>query len=53
MSFDQLKTILDAEKQRARELDIERPSSCPICGEPLEANSKGVLNCPAGHYRVS
>lgn len=52
MSWEQLKAILDTQKQRAVELDAERPVACPICGAVLDENSKGTLNCPMGHYRL-
>ena len=44
--------------EEARELDREQrdktPTACPFCGMPLEYNEKrGLLNCPAGCYRVA
>lgn len=38
----------------AQEYERERaepPLACPIDGEPLVANSEGVLDCPFGNYR--
>jgi hypothetical protein len=23
---------------------------CPVCGTPLDQNSRGAVNCPLGHY---
>jgi len=44
--------------EEARKLDREQrglpPVACPLCGTPLEYNEKrGLLNCPAGHYRIA
>jgi hypothetical protein len=25
---------------------------CPLCGEPLDKNARGELNCSYGHYQA-
>jgi hypothetical protein len=25
-------------------------TSCPICGTPVELNTRGLANCPLGHW---
>ena len=37
---------LDA-AQKARPL-----VACPVCGEPLDKNSRGQVNCVYGHFRA-
>lgn len=47
--LDIYRTARDEREQR----EALPPVACPIDGEPLEENSEGVLNCPAGNYRWS
>jgi len=48
------KAILKEARQIQREEAAKTPVDCPFCGTPLEYNEKrGLLNCPAGHYRIS
>jgi hypothetical protein len=51
MSWEQLREILDSSKQDQQLTLNQPPESCPIDGEPLEVNSRGVRNCPFGNYR--
>lgn len=43
--------------EEAREIEREERAhqlvDCPLCGEPLDENSRGELNCPLGHFRVA
>ena len=41
-----LEAKADAEEDRAKPL-----VDCPVCGEPLETNNRGAVNCPLGHFR--
>lgn len=51
MSNEQLIAIRDEAKQ-LRRADKEAPLlDCPVCGDVLDENSRGVVNCPSGHYR--
>lgn len=45
------KTILEDARQDERELRQQPEVACPVCGEPLDFNPRGIGNCPAGHYR--
>lgn len=50
---DDLLAIIKDERKR-REQDASRPIvDCPICGEILQKNSRGAVNCPLGHFRQS
>ena len=51
MSWDQLKAITDEAKAVRQKQMSEPPVACPIDGEPLEINSRGVRNCPLGNFR--
>lgn len=47
-----LRAIIEEAKEIARE-EREAPLiDCPICGTPLDKNSRGQLNCPMGHFRA-
>lgn len=41
--------------KEARQLKEEQRQhidpDCPVCGTPLDVNSRGERNCPMGHYR--
>lgn len=50
MSWEQLKAILEANKQDHEAYLQEEIDVCPICGDLLDSNSAGVKNCPMGHY---
>ena len=34
-----------AEQQKSRPI-----VDCPVCGTPLQKNSRGQVNCPMGHF---
>ena len=51
MSWDQLKAIADEARQAKRDAESTPPTACPIDGEPLDINSRGVRNCPLGNFR--
>lgn len=39
------------ESRRIAEEDRAHPLvDCPVCGEVLQKNSRGAVNCPLGHY---
>lgn len=42
--------------EEARQLDEQERQQplvdCPICGTPLDVNSRGMKNCPMGHFRA-
>ena len=50
MSWEQLKDILNQNRDYVRE-EQGPPTVCPIDGELLEINAKGVRMCPMGNYR--
>lgn len=51
MSWNDLKAIAD-EARKLAEAEKQMPEvACPVCGTPLDTNSRGVKNCPMGHYR--
>lgn len=52
MSWDQLIAITQEAKQKLAEDRAAPVVACPACGEPLKANSRGIMNCPWGHYRT-
>lgn len=45
-----LRGILDEAKQLREEQRTHVDPDCPICGELLDVNSRGMRNCPLGHY---
>jgi hypothetical protein len=53
MSWDQLKTIIDTNREIREQEANEPPTACPIDGSPLEIRSDGVRNCPMGNFRWS
>lgn len=38
--------------EREERAKARTPVDCPVCGEPLDVNPRGVRNCPHGHYQV-
>jgi len=48
MSFDQLKNILEQNKERAEldYLEAMNPTECPDDAWPLNENSRGQKSCP-------
>lgn len=46
-----LRGILDEAKQIAEEQRQHVSPDCPVCGEPLQVNSRGERNCVYAHYR--
>lgn len=53
MSYYDLLAIRDEAKLLADEQRRQPVLACPIDGEPLKFNSKGIGNCPFGNYRTS
>jgi hypothetical protein len=51
MSWEQLDTARDRNREAKRVYDQEPPVACPIDGAILEVNSLGVRNCPMGNFR--
>ena len=48
-------TLGDIKRENERaEADASRtaPTACPNCGNVLQRNRRGVLNCPTGDYRI-
>ncbi|HUV73864.1 MAG TPA: hypothetical protein VMW79_06120 [Anaerolineae bacterium] len=43
--------ILKEARQMAEEDRRRSPVACPKCGEPLDENKQGTLNCPMGHWQ--
>lgn len=51
MAWGQLQDIQEQNRQDQRRHEIDPPDACPIDGEPLEVNARGVRNCPLGNYQ--
>ena len=52
MPFGQdLKAIIDENRDTRRQELQEPPTSCPIDGTLLDENDRGELNCPLGNYK--
>lgn len=52
MGNDLLAILKEAREIREQDRQRERdPVDCPVCGEVLQVNSRGIKNCPLGHYR--
>ena len=51
MGWEQLKAILDENRQRRDRLASEPPIACPIDGSILVVRGDGVRNCPMGNFR--
>jgi hypothetical protein len=45
MSWDQLRAILEENRERRMAEASEPPESCPLCGEPLGTGPDGTLHC--------
>ena len=52
MSWDQLKNILDENREVNRTAKQQPPAACPVDGTILEER-RGVWNCPLGNYTWS
>ena len=50
--FGGLKSILDEMRETAREEYDRELTTCPLCGERLDENSRGFKNCPLGHFQA-
>lgn len=48
-----LRSIIEEARQIEREDRMRPEVDCPICGEVLQVNSRGVGNCPMGHYTTN
>lgn len=51
MSWAELIGIKEEARQMAAEDKAAPLVDCPICGTVLDENSRGVVNCPMGHFR--
>lgn len=51
MGYEGLKAVLDIQREEARQAANQPPVACPIDGEILEVNQRGVRNCPVGNFR--
>ena len=50
MSFNELLAISQEAKQMRADDQAKPIVECPICGQLLDVNSRGVRNCPFGHF---
>jgi hypothetical protein len=53
MSWEQLQAIVQQRRIDQQQARSDPPQACPIDGQMLESNSRGILNCPLGNYRWS
>lgn len=46
--------LMFLEEARLKRIEDEaRPLlDCPVCGNPLDINARGVRNCDVGHFRT-
>jgi hypothetical protein len=51
MGNEQLLGIIKEAKQMAEEESRRPLVYCPICGDVLDKNKAGILNCRWGHWR--
>lgn len=51
MSWEQLKAILQTNRQETAEERRQPPETCPIDGTVLDVREDGVRNCPMGNFR--
>lgn len=51
MGWDQLKSMIDENREAARLERAQPPTVCPFCGDVLHVSQRGVRNCKWGHYR--
>jgi hypothetical protein len=52
MSWNQLVSITQEAKQMLAEDKAAEVVACPVHGEPLIENSRGVRRCPEGDYET-
>lgn len=50
--FGGLRGIIEEARQLEREEQTRPLVDCPLCGTPLDKNSRGELSCPLGHFRA-
>jgi len=46
MSFEQLKNIIEFNREQERLAEQEEITECPHCAWPLQENSRGEKSCP-------
>lgn len=52
MSWEELRAIIEENRQLNEEFVSEPPTACPNHGDPLDIReSDGARNCPLGDYR--
>ena len=50
MPWEQLKAIIDENRQLAQQARQEPPVACPIDGDILDIHPDGSRSCPMGNY---
>ena len=50
MPWEQLKAIIDENRQLAQQARQEPPVACPIDGDVLDIHPDGSRSCPMGNY---
>jgi len=50
MPWEQLKAIIDENRQLAQQARQEPPVACPIDGDVLDIHPDGTRSCPMGNY---
>lgn len=53
MSYEQLIAIRQEAVEIRRADKAREVVDCPVCGELLQVNSRGVKNCPLGHFTTA
>lgn len=51
VSWNQLLSIINANKDEQDQRRTQPPSACPVDGMPLVAGPNNILFCPMGNYR--
>ena len=51
--YEDLKAIIQTNRDEKKAYDGQPPVSCPWDGTLLDINNRGVRNCPLGDYRWS
>ena len=51
MSYDELKAILDRNREHIENANFEKLVACPVCGHAPLDERDGILNCPLGNWR--
>lgn len=51
MSWEELIAIRDEARQVVADDQAAPIIDCPTCGEVLDENGRGEVNCPMGHFR--